>query len=411
MASPDMMPCRWAAFQGDLAEDPTFIDLPPVEQVSRGKELLNLLHAPGGMPKAGRSAVTNARREARAEAVQMIVKRTFIELIAPPARPARPRAMSDSALSRKDRSGRAKSEPEAEVLAEMSEASTDAPSEHDEATSQQWCGEVDAGYWAQQPEAFAVACSVDPACMTPMMPQAMQSMPGMQGMWMQGGFDETGGFYPYPAVSMDPMMSWQWAPPQAYLDPYGLAGDAAQAFEGPLASPSAASSCSLAQEAQGGAATGEGTGPKTTVLLRNLPEDFTRAALLELLEDEGFEGTFDFVYLPMDFGAKVCLGYAFVNFVSGSDAQRCWEIFSGYSDWESDKVCEVTWGEPCQGLQAHIDRYRNSPVMHKSIPEEWKPLIFQDGARLPFPAPTKSISAPKLRRRAGKEDPTQAASR
>lgn len=232
-----------------------------------------------------------------------------------------------------------------------------------------------------------------------------RSAPLCAGMWMQTGFDESGNFYPYSPVSMDPMMSWQWA----YLDPYSGVGEA-QTFESPGPTPSAASSCSRSYEVMGATEKEEPKGPKTTVLLRNLPSDFTRAALLELLEDEGFDGGFDFIYLPMDFGAKVCLGYAFVNFVTGSDAQRCWEIFSGYSDWESDKPCEVTWGEPCQGLQAHIERYRNSPVMHKSIPEEWKPLIFKDGVRMPFPAPTKSISAPKLRRRTGRDEQAPAAS-
>jgi len=140
---------------------------------------------------------------------------------------------------------------------------------------------------------------------------------------------------------------------------------------------------------------------KTTVLLRNLPTDFTRAELVELLEDEGFDGTFDFVYLPIDFGNEACLGYAFVNFRCPGDARRCWEIFCGLTDWgrPSEKACEVMWAEPCQGLEAHVDRYRSSPVMHSSVPDEWKPAIFHDGVRVPFPPPTKSVSAPKVRRR------------
>eukprot|EP00928_Gymnodinium_smaydae_P055716 TRINITY_DN39203_c0_g1_i1.p1 TRINITY_DN39203_c0_g1~~TRINITY_DN39203_c0_g1_i1.p1 ORF type:complete len:340 (-),score=42.49 TRINITY_DN39203_c0_g1_i1:215-1234(-) len=139
--------------------------------------------------------------------------------------------------------------------------------------------------------------------------------------------------------------------------------------------------------------------PKTTVMLRNLPTAYTRAHLLELLEDEGFAGSFDFVYCPMDFTSKCCLGYAFVNFVSASDAARCWEIFDGYHEWgtSSEKVCEVTWGDPLQGLEAHVERYRNSPVMHASVPQDWQPVIFKDGTQIEFPPPTKAIKAPKLR--------------
>ena len=29
------------------------------------------------------------------------------------------------------------------------------------------------------------------------------------------------------------------------------------------------------------------------------------------------------------------------------------------------KVCRVTWSGPHQGLAAHVERYRNSPVMHR----------------------------------------------
>jgi len=149
---------------------------------------------------------------------------------------------------------------------------------------------------------------------------------------------------------------------------------------------------------------------RTTVLLRNLPRDFTRARLVELLEDEGFDGTFDFVYVPIDFSSEASLGYAFVNFVSAGDVRRCWEIFDGLLEWGLEcegKACEVMWAEPCQGLAAHVERYRSSPVMHATVPDEWKPAIFQDGVRVPFPPPSKSVSAPKARRRAKDKDEKQ----
>jgi len=423
--SMDIMPCRWAPLQ-----DTRLVDLPPVEQVSRGQELLDMLHTNTAAPLPRRSGSghssakashsTRATRptelaplaEENSDEVRMVVKRTFIEFVATPMhRPSRQRALSDSALTRSSSDEyRPKPAVLPDVLSEMSEVSTDAPSDHEEPG--QWGGEANVGCWGERSEAFGMACIEDAApmgealpatCMAPMLSTGTSTMSGdmsdMSSMWVQTAFDESG-YYQFP---MDPMMPWQWA----YVNPYS--GEF-EGYDGLHASPSAASSSSLgAEAAAAGVALEESAGPKTTVLLRNLPTDFSRATLLELLEDEGFDGTFDFIYLPMDFGAKVCLGYAFVNFVSGSDAQRCWDIFSGYSDWESDKVCEVTWGEPCQGLQAHVDRYRNSPVMHKSIPEEWKPLIFKDGVRMPFPAPTKSISAPKLRRRAGRDEQSQAA--
>lgn len=53
---------------------------------------------------------------------------------------------------------------------------------------------------------------------------------------------------------------------------------------------------------------------------------------------------------------------------------------------------------PHQGREAHVERYRNSPVMHPSVPEPYKPIILQGGERIPFPAPTKMPKAPRNRK-------------
>lgn len=39
---------------------------------------------------------------------------------------------------------------------------------------------------------------------------------------------------------------------------------------------------------------------RTTVMLRNVPNDYTRQMLLDMLDDEGFKALYDFVYLPID---------------------------------------------------------------------------------------------------------------
>lgn len=138
---------------------------------------------------------------------------------------------------------------------------------------------------------------------------------------------------------------------------------------------------------------------KTTVMIRNMPNNYTRDMLLALVDSMGFAQTYDFVYLPIDFKSQVGLGYAFINFVSVDQALLCIEMLEGYSNWTvpSEKICSVTWSSPTQGLDEHIERYRNSPVMHHSLPDEWKPALFQDGVRIEFPVPTKSIKTPKVR--------------
>jgi len=140
-------------------------------------------------------------------------------------------------------------------------------------------------------------------------------------------------------------------------------------------------------------------GQRTTVMLKNMPNNQSRRMLLELLDREGFAAQYDFVYLPMDFKTKACLGYAFVNFLHPSIAERCVGVFEGFSNWPipSKKVGSVGWSGPHQGLVAHIERYRNSPVMHEDVQDSFKPILFKDGRRMAFPPPTKKLKAPRLR--------------
>lgn len=138
---------------------------------------------------------------------------------------------------------------------------------------------------------------------------------------------------------------------------------------------------------------------RTTVMLRNLPNNYTREMLLRLLESQGFGGAITFVYLPIDFRSKAALGYAFVDLVDSEWVDRFWATFDGFANWAipSRKVCYVSWSGPSQGLAAHIERYRNSPVMHSSVPDEYKPVIMRGGCRVPFPEPTRSIRVPRAR--------------
>lgn len=135
---------------------------------------------------------------------------------------------------------------------------------------------------------------------------------------------------------------------------------------------------------------------QTTCMMRNLPEDFSRQSLLDLIDSVGFEGKYSLVYLPMDFKNKTNLGYAFVDLVSGDVAKNFFEAFTGFCDrgFSIEKECEVCWST-VQGYHAHVERYRNSPVMHPLVPDDFKPLLFVDGQQVPFPEPTKRIREPR----------------
>jgi len=139
----------------------------------------------------------------------------------------------------------------------------------------------------------------------------------------------------------------------------------------------------------------------TTVMFRNVPYTCTRDELLQVINEEGFVGKYDFVYLPADFRTRSSFGYAFINFVSQRAAEEFQSHFNGFNRWsaETSKTVEVGWSEPSQGLDLHVERYRNSPVMHKEVPDEFKPMLFKDGVRITFPVPTKAIRAPRIKRR------------
>jgi hypothetical protein len=138
----------------------------------------------------------------------------------------------------------------------------------------------------------------------------------------------------------------------------------------------------------------------TTLMMRNIPNDYTRAMILDLLDSLDLAGRYNFVYLPIDFQRVSSLGYAFVNLVNHDDAEKAFRGLQGFQDWKvsSQKVCEVCWGEPLQGLSAHVERYRSSPVMHNDVPDQFKPILLQDGIRVAFPPPTKRIRPPRAKR-------------
>merc|ERR1712187_515285 len=54
--------------------------------------------------------------------------------------------------------------------------------------------------------------------------------------------------------------------------------------------------------------------PKTSVMLRNIPVDFSRSAVMDALRSEGFVDRIVFVYVPMNLRSKGHFGYAFVDF-------------------------------------------------------------------------------------------------
>eukprot|EP00928_Gymnodinium_smaydae_P029995 TRINITY_DN22427_c0_g1_i2.p1 TRINITY_DN22427_c0_g1~~TRINITY_DN22427_c0_g1_i2.p1 ORF type:complete len:386 (+),score=46.78 TRINITY_DN22427_c0_g1_i2:90-1247(+) len=143
--------------------------------------------------------------------------------------------------------------------------------------------------------------------------------------------------------------------------------------------------------------------PRSTIMLRNLPNNYTSTMMMDLLNSKGFACKYDFFYMPIDFDNAAAFGYCFVNLVDPSDADLFWKTFDNFSDWviPSYKRAILSWSHPYQGLAANIDRYRNSPLMHHSVPAECKPQLLLNGVRIPFPQPTIKLRQPCRRSSVG----------
>jgi len=124
----------------------------------------------------------------------------------------------------------------------------------------------------------------------------------------------------------------------------------------------------------------------TTIVLRQLPKHMSRCALMQVLKDEGFEGSYDFLYLPIDFNKQVCYGFAIINFVDPRTADLAMTHLMSCASI-SDQMA-VEWSDSHQGLDSLIERYRNSKVMESNVADSHKPIILKKGCVLAFPGPT-----------------------
>lgn len=242
---------------------------------------------------------------------------------------------------------------------------------------------------AQQARSGVSSMAMPPMGMPGMGPMGMPGMNGYGGMPM--GMDMMG---------MHGMGPWSGMPDPNWMAAQGMMTGANAKGGGKQPKLKKASESSKAAKSASSTAN---AGNQTTVMLRNIPNNYNREMVLELLEAEGFKGCYDFVYLPMDFHRMAGLGYAFVNLVSTEEANRVKQHFEDFSRWTlaSQKICKVSWGEPLQGLEAHIERYRNSPVMHEDVPDKYKPVLYDKGERVAFPPPTKKIRPPRVKKSGG----------
>jgi len=122
--------------------------------------------------------------------------------------------------------------------------------------------------------------------------------------------------------------------------------------------------------------------PMTTIMLRNIPNRYTQASLLQEINKAGFEGTYDFFYLPMDTQNRTNVGYAFINFVSPEELERFTMLFAGYSfeDHASQKVARVSLAH-IQGFIENVRHFSHRAVS-QSRNSQYRPVVIYQGVRM-----------------------------
>lgn len=83
----------------------------------------------------------------------------------------------------------------------------------------------------------------------------------------------------------------------------------------------------------------KGLDKRTTIMIRNIPNKYTQAMLLQEI-DASYRGAYDFFYLPIDFKNKCNVGYAFINFMDYRRIVPFFREFNGqrWKNFNSEKV-------------------------------------------------------------------------
>lgn len=122
----------------------------------------------------------------------------------------------------------------------------------------------------------------------------------------------------------------------------------------------------------------------TTLMLRNIPNRYSQQTLLKEVNAKGFNGTYDFFYLPMDVRNRGNVGYAFINFVNQDAAARFRVTFSDhpfrlFSSRKIATVCDAF----VQGLENNLRHFENR-VVTQARNDQYRPVIFHGGRRVCF---------------------------
>ncbi|ORZ14771.1 RNA recognition motif 2-domain-containing protein [Absidia repens] len=113
---------------------------------------------------------------------------------------------------------------------------------------------------------------------------------------------------------------------------------------------------------------------RTTFMIKNIPNKYDQAMLMEWV-DATHKGTYDFLYLRIDFKNKCNVGYAFINFIDPESVIYFAQARQGklWNRFNSEKICELAYAK-IQGKASLIKKFQNSCVMEQEV--AFRPKIF-----------------------------------
>eukprot|EP00250_Pteridium_aquilinum_P018523 c24119_g1_i1 orf=729-3338(+) len=131
-----------------------------------------------------------------------------------------------------------------------------------------------------------------------------------------------------------------------------------------------------------------GEDSRTTLMIKNIPNKYTSKMLLAAI-DEHHKGTYDFIYLPIDFKNKCNVGYAFINMTEPLRIVAFYQAFNGkrWEKFNSEKVASLAYAR-IQGKAALVAHFQNSSLMNED--KRCRPILFHSGGpnvgdQEPFP--------------------------
>jgi hypothetical protein len=104
-----------------------------------------------------------------------------------------------------------------------------------------------------------------------------------------------------------------------------------------------------------------------TLMVRNIACRYSKEDVIGFLAELGFDGAYDFFYLPLNASRRSNLGYFFINFRNEADSNRCRECLQGkcLGTSQTQKRCDVSMAK-VQGAKSILEHFHRKAVTRSS---------------------------------------------